>query len=165
MECERRVLDYLLTRSKEKGGSVEDCRKAHGHWDFTYRGKHDLAPMTIDVKCEQLAAHTGNVAYEVKQYVGQGADTRQQPGWGAYDDLDTVVYVLPGPPEAKWRALFVDAGMLGDIAKEQSTLPHSKRAYGFKEFAAPGSDRTTFGYAVPIALLRERGAVLREELV
>jgi hypothetical protein len=165
MEAEARVLGYLLARSREKGGTVEDCRRAHGHWDFRYQGKHDVAPLTLDVKCEQWAARTGNVAWEARQFVGTGAKVREVPGWGAWHDLDVVVYVLPGPPEAKWQALFVDAGLLGDIAREQAALPAGKRAPGFKEFANTSSDRTTYGYAVPIALLRQRGAVRREEWV
>lgn len=165
MEAESRVLGYLLARSKEKGGAVEDCRKAHGHWDFTYRGKHDSAPMTLDVKCEQWAARTGNVAYEVKQYVGTGDKVREVPGWGARGDLDIVVYVLPGPPQEKWQALFVDAHLLGDIAEEQAALPVSKQALGFKPFANTSSDRVTYGYAVPLLLLYERGAIKREEWV
>lgn len=155
-EAEERVYQWLKQR-QEVSGEVEDCRKQRGYYDFRIGGL-----WTLDVKVDQYAATTGMLA--VEEAIAH-QDGRLVPGWGQHIGLDYVAYVMPMKAK-KWRMILVRRPTLMETAvdemhRQEAGKDTSRMRYWTKQ----GTDRVAYGVAISIDVLREAGAILKEEEV
>lgn len=149
-EAEDRVYRWLLTRGM---GSITDARDQRTFYDFILNHA-----WTLDVKCDQYALNTGNVAWEEWVWkCPRPDDVQKVKGWGLHDGLVYVMYVFP-TTEGAWKGLLCSAAKM-----REAVLDVAGRAPGeLREFHKQGTDRDATGYLVPIAFLRNRGCVLEE---
>lgn len=150
-EAEERVYRWL----QEQGYSVSDERKAKTFYDFRI-GSKTPAIFALDVKCDQYAATTGRVAWEL--FVEVGKNIRE--GWGRDERLDYVAFVIPH----EWGVVMVDTDCVRAlIAKQEQgfNLPREGELVAFRKEGQDG--RTAHGVALALEYLRRHGCIKREE--
>lgn len=153
-EAETRVYNWLTSRDNH---IVRDCRKQHTYHDFVV---DDL--WTVDVKCDQLAAQTGRVAWEL--YV-EKANGTMLDGWGRHEHLDYVAFVQPGEASAGWPVYLVDVQAVRSLLVAIEAGNSIPTAAEYRPFTKVGTDRTGIGVAISLALLARTGCIVEESHV
>lgn len=153
-EAEERVFIWL----QEQGYTVSDERKAKTFYDFRIGSANGQAVFALDVKCDQYAATTGRVAWEL--FVETRGNMRE--GWGRDDRLDYVAFVLPH----EWRVIMVDTDCIRTLIAKQDqgfNLPKEGELVAFRKEGTDG--KTAHGLALSLEYLRRHGCIKREELL
>lgn len=158
-EAEERVLYWLQSQRKE----VRDVREARTYYDFVLGDA-----WTLDVKTDMRAHETGRVVWEA----GVLNKSRQQTidGWGMHHGLSYVAYVMPREVNAEtahesWPMLLVNAQRLREAVQQAVSDGKVGKEEVLKPFTVEGEDRVSWGYAVSLKWLRDKGLVLAEDVV
>lgn len=155
IEAEEKVLRWLLA----EGYQVLDYRKQHTYFDFRVglpqrvdeNMQQTTFPVyTLDVKCDQFAATTGRVVWELTNIIG-GV---MREGWGMNPHLDYVASVQP----QTWHMTLLDAVAVRRLLAEDILVGDQ-----VKHFTRKGADGIdSDAIAVYLDTLRQHGCVVKE---
>lgn len=150
LEAEERGIIWL--RRTYGYGAVVDTRERHVFYDSLVMLDGN-GQKKLDYKCDLYVGSTGRAAWEDRI---RKLDKTTAQGWGV-KGLDYVLYIAP----QDWHGWLVDGAKLSELGKElraEKPLPEDVVAWSKLN---PGKYAAE-GLAIPIARLRERGAVLQE---